>query len=271
MPPGSALLWPTAAMVTSTSGVRFRGESAGRFHTLRPELARQKIRRAPAPPSSDGGLWMVRSRARGSLLIFDRPPAFAPPPSLPRLAPSYIAVSRHRRCGRNLRLGFGSQFQAFIKSRAGAHQGIGDGSPLPLRRPPRRRHEPVGPAVTCSFPTIPPPSLPRLAPSYIAVSRHRRCGRICLHRKKINISTVLAGQRLGIREVDDGIWLVSFSSYDLGYSISNKGPCSPSTTRSARGCHPCLRYVCHPCVRAGPTSSWRWTQSDANPSRAVIP
>ncbi len=38
-----------------------------------------------------------------------------------------------------------------------------------------------------------------------------------LHRKKINISTVLAGQRLGIREVDDGIWLVSFSSYDLGY------------------------------------------------------
>ena len=43
------------------------------------------------------------------------------------------------------------------------------------------------------------------------------CGRICLHRKKINISTVLAGQRLGIREVDDGIWLVSFSHYDLGY------------------------------------------------------
>jgi hypothetical protein len=30
------------------------------------------------------------------------------------------------------------------------------------------------------------------------------CGRICL-------------QRLGIKEVDDGIWLVSFSRYDLGY------------------------------------------------------
>jgi transposase InsO family protein len=43
------------------------------------------------------------------------------------------------------------------------------------------------------------------------------CGRICLHRKKINISTVLAGQRLGIKEVDDGIWLVSFMHYDLGY------------------------------------------------------
>jgi hypothetical protein len=43
------------------------------------------------------------------------------------------------------------------------------------------------------------------------------CGRICLHRKKINISTVLAGQRVGIKEVDDGIRLVSFNSYDLGY------------------------------------------------------
>jgi len=43
------------------------------------------------------------------------------------------------------------------------------------------------------------------------------CGRICMHRKKINISGVLAGQRLGIKEVDDGIWLVSFMHYDLGY------------------------------------------------------
>jgi hypothetical protein len=43
------------------------------------------------------------------------------------------------------------------------------------------------------------------------------CGRICMHRKKINISGVLAGQRLGIKEVDDGIWLVSFMQYDLGY------------------------------------------------------
>jgi transposase InsO family protein len=43
------------------------------------------------------------------------------------------------------------------------------------------------------------------------------CGRICMQRKKINISTVLAGQSLGIKEVDDGIWLVSFMHYDLGY------------------------------------------------------
>ena len=43
------------------------------------------------------------------------------------------------------------------------------------------------------------------------------CGRVCMHRKKINISTVLAGQKVGLREVDEGIWLVSFMHYDLGY------------------------------------------------------
>jgi transposase InsO family protein len=43
------------------------------------------------------------------------------------------------------------------------------------------------------------------------------CGRICMHRKRINISTVLAGQRLGIKEVDDGIWIVSFMHDDLGF------------------------------------------------------
>ena len=43
------------------------------------------------------------------------------------------------------------------------------------------------------------------------------CGRLCLHRKKINLSMSLAGQAVGIKEVDDGIWLVSFMQYDLGY------------------------------------------------------
>ena len=43
------------------------------------------------------------------------------------------------------------------------------------------------------------------------------CGRICMHRKKINISVVFAGQRLGIKEVDEGIWLVSFMTHHLGY------------------------------------------------------
>ena len=43
------------------------------------------------------------------------------------------------------------------------------------------------------------------------------CDRICMHRKRINISHVLAGQRLGIKEVDEGIWLVSLLDDDLGF------------------------------------------------------
>ena len=43
------------------------------------------------------------------------------------------------------------------------------------------------------------------------------CGRICIFKKKINLSTSLAGQAVGIKEVDDGIWLVTFMDYDLGY------------------------------------------------------
>lgn len=42
------------------------------------------------------------------------------------------------------------------------------------------------------------------------------CGRICIGRRKINLSQVFAGQKVGIREVADKIWLVSFIHYELG-------------------------------------------------------
>lgn len=44
-----------------------------------------------------------------------------------------------------------------------------------------------------------------------------RCGRICMGRKKINLSQVFAGQKIGVTQTDDDIWLVSFMHYDLGY------------------------------------------------------
>ena len=43
------------------------------------------------------------------------------------------------------------------------------------------------------------------------------CGRICIGKMKINLSKVFAGQSMGLREVHDGTWLVSFMDYDLGY------------------------------------------------------
>ena len=44
-----------------------------------------------------------------------------------------------------------------------------------------------------------------------------RCGRICFNGQKVNLSGVFAGQNVGIKEVSDKIWLVSFMKYDLGY------------------------------------------------------
>jgi putative transposase len=41
--------------------------------------------------------------------------------------------------------------------------------------------------------------------------------RICFGHQKINFSTVFAGQAVGIKEVHDDIWLVSFIDYDVGY------------------------------------------------------
>src|SRR5438105_6122162 len=44
-----------------------------------------------------------------------------------------------------------------------------------------------------------------------------QCGRICFGRQKINLSTVFAGQNVGVKEVSDKIWLVTFMDYDLGF------------------------------------------------------
>jgi putative transposase len=43
------------------------------------------------------------------------------------------------------------------------------------------------------------------------------CGRICYQRRKINVSQVFAGQKVGVKQTGDHIWLVTFMDYDLGY------------------------------------------------------
>ena len=72
------------------------------------------------------------------------------------------------------------------------------------------------------------------------------CGRICIYRKKINVSTVLAGQRLGINEVDEGIWLVSFIDYDLGYIDLEQRTLQPVDNPFGPRLSPSLRYVLLP-------------------------
>ena len=49
------------------------------------------------------------------------------------------------------------------------------------------------------------------------------CGRICIGRRKINLSIVFAGQNVGIKEVSEKIWLVTFMHYDLGFFDHEEG------------------------------------------------
>jgi len=78
-----------------------------------------------------------------------------------------------------------------------------------------------------------------------------------VHRKKTNISTVLAGQRLGIKEVDERIWLVTFIDYDLGYIDLEQKTLQPLDNPLGQGCHPFHRYVLSP-MSPGRTESCRY-------------
>lgn len=75
-------------------------------------------------------------------------------------------------------------------------------------------------------PYLPPPE-PEY-PFHDRTVRVTRCGRICLGKRKINLSQVFAGQCVGIREVDEQIWLVSFMHYDLGFFDQDEGRIEPA-------------------------------------------
>ena len=61
-----------------------------------------------------------------------------------------------------------------------------------------------------------PPQVPEY-PFHDRTIRVTQCGRLCVGRRKINLSNVFGGQYVGIREVAEQIWLVSFMNYDLGF------------------------------------------------------
>lgn len=61
-----------------------------------------------------------------------------------------------------------------------------------------------------------------------------RCGRICSGKRKNDLSQVFAGQILGLREVEDGIWVVSFLDYDPGFFNNNDDRVEPAENPFAR-------------------------------------
>jgi putative transposase len=46
--------------------------------------------------------------------------------------------------------------------------------------------------------------------------------------RQFTLSRVFAGQIVGIREVDDQVWLVSFLNYDLGFFDREEGRVEPA-------------------------------------------
>ncbi len=54
-----------------------------------------------------------------------------------------------------------------------------------------------------------------------------RCGRLCWHGRKINLSLAFAGQNVGVTQVSDHVWLVTFMDYDLGYFDDEAGRVEP--------------------------------------------
>ena len=44
-----------------------------------------------------------------------------------------------------------------------------------------------------------------------------QCGRVCFGKRKIHLSTLFAGQNVGVKQVADRIWMISFIQYNVGF------------------------------------------------------
>ncbi len=82
------------------------------------------------------------------------------------------------------------------------HQGINMRYPVELFRKSKRPYKGIEPI---------------FYPFHDKTIQVTQCGRICEKKLKVNLSRAFAGQEVGIKEVEDGIWVVSFLNYDLGY------------------------------------------------------
>ena len=82
------------------------------------------------------------------------------------------------------------------------HEGIDNKYPSELYKPSVREFE---------------PPKPLYHPFHDQTITVTQCGRICSHGMKVSLSRAFAGQEVGIKELEDGIWIVSFLDYDLGY------------------------------------------------------
>ena len=74
------------------------------------------------------------------------------------------------------------------------------------------------------------------------------------HGRAVIISTVFEGQKLGLREVENDVWLVSFMHYDLGYIDLEARTLQTIDTPFGSRVSPMLPVRTVTCVRAGQPS-----------------
>jgi putative transposase len=107
-----------------------------------------------------------------------------------------------------------SRFDEFIQvyNHDRPHQALGGRYPGELYTPSAREyHQPGKPEYPFHDRTI----------------RVTQCGRLCIGQRKISFSNVFGGQYVGIREVADDIWLVSFMDFDLGFFDATENRVEP--------------------------------------------
>ena len=106
-------------------------------------------------------------------------------------------------------LGQQEEFDKFIHvyNNERPHQGINMKYPSELYKRSNREYRGVSPL---------------FYPLHDKTIRVSQCGRICDRGLKISLSKAFAGQEVGIKEMEDGIWVVTFMDYDLGY-FDDKG------------------------------------------------
>ena len=84
-----------------------------------------------------------------------------------------------------------------------------------------RPHQALGMQVPAQFYTRSPRvyrGLPELTyPFHDKTITVTQGGRICFNTRKVNLSHVFAGQNVGVTQVGEHVWLVTFMHYDLGY------------------------------------------------------
>jgi hypothetical protein len=95
-------------------------------------------------------------------------------------------------------------------------------------------------------------------------------GRLCLHRKRPPCWPVRgSASRRSTTAFGSPVSCTMISVT----STWSRRPCNPSTTRSARGCHPCLRYVALP-MSPGPDTVWtgaNWRRGRDSPAVSSDP